>query len=715
MFFLFAIGLSVPLMAGRLKKAFEALGMHDYFKARELFRKEVNKNPAAAWYGLSVIVGRTDNPFYQLDSAFVFIQRADAAYASLADKKRAAYRSFGVDAGAILVQREHIYAIAWERAGALNTIEGYQLFMERFVSSSHVPEAAAARDALAFQEARALNTAEGYRIFLGAHPGAKETYEARNRMQEAVFREAAPNGTLAEYERFIADHPGSPYVVNAEAEIYRASTPGGTPEELMAFIRRYPRSPHVAEAWRGIYEARTKDLSVGSMMRFLKEYPDYPFVEELTEVFQTASLVLYPFRQNGKWGYIDAKGTERIKAIYEFAEPFEGGQAQVGRDGLAGTVNKMGKEVIAVEYDDVLGFSEGLATVERGDRAGVVDRSGKLVVGLEYDEVGEFSSGSAYAEKEGKFGYLDTKGAIAIPFIHDGANTFHNGVAVVQQGDLFGVIDTKGELVVPFQYEWVEGFVNAVSRVRKGGRTGVISPFGDVLLGVEHENVGTFSEGLAVVTDGGKCGYVDASGRLIVPQQYAQPQDAPPAWCDFHNGVARVMSAGKAGLVDRSGASVMPPRFVDIGLLECGAVPVKKKNKWGYADRAGNMLAEATHDGAWEMHEGFGRVRDAQLFGLVDSTGRSVLPVKYPTLTDVRGGHLIASDPGPGSGGRKGVIDVHGKILIPFAYDRIEYVDEATVLVGRGTGERITDMRMAYMRIAEGDYIWKEDGFDAVH
>ena len=49
MFLLVACALSAPLMAGGLKKAFEALGIHDYFLARELFRKEVKKNPAAAW------------------------------------------------------------------------------------------------------------------------------------------------------------------------------------------------------------------------------------------------------------------------------------------------------------------------------------------------------------------------------------------------------------------------------------------------------------------------------------------------------------------------------------------------------------------------------------------------------------------------------------------------------------------------------------------
>ncbi|HEX2617900.1 MAG TPA: hypothetical protein VHL57_10180, partial [Flavobacteriales bacterium] len=48
--------------AGKLEKAFEALKIYNYFLARELFQGQVEKHPAAAWYGLSVITGRQDNP-----------------------------------------------------------------------------------------------------------------------------------------------------------------------------------------------------------------------------------------------------------------------------------------------------------------------------------------------------------------------------------------------------------------------------------------------------------------------------------------------------------------------------------------------------------------------------------------------------------------------------------------------------------------------------
>ena len=92
-------------LAGRLDKAFEALRTHDYFKARSLFQGQVKQHPAAAWYGLSVIAGRNDNPFYQLDSAYAFLMRADLAFDRADDRERRSIGRVGVDQVALNDQR----------------------------------------------------------------------------------------------------------------------------------------------------------------------------------------------------------------------------------------------------------------------------------------------------------------------------------------------------------------------------------------------------------------------------------------------------------------------------------------------------------------------------------------------------------------------------------------------------------------------------------
>lgn len=689
------------MQAAGLKKGFEALKVQNYFLAREIFLKQVRKHPAAAWYGLSVITGRADNPFYRIDSSYAYIQRADVAYGGTPVKERKAILAFGVDAAAITAQREHVFAAAWDLARSANTITEYDRFIAHYGQSPQAADAVLVRDYLAFQEAREANTAAAYQAFLDRHPDAREAYEARNRLQEATFRESVPDGTIEQYERFIAEHGDSPYVRNAQDALYKLSAPHRSPEELIAFIHRYPHDPHVPEAWRSIYEQRTRDLSTSSITRFIRDYPDYPFINELAEDYNTASLVLRAFRHEGKWGYIDEKGVERIKAVYEFAEPFHGGQAQVGMDGHAGTINKMGRVVVPLECDDVLDPSDGISTVERGDKAGAVDRTGNVVVPLMYQEVGEFSGGLAYAKKDGRYGFVDLAGNEVIPARFDAANTFRNGVAVVGEQGRFGVIDARGNVVVPFDYDWVEGFTAPVSRVRKDGRMGVISPFGDVLLPVEHEHVGIFNEGFAMVMDKGRCGYVTMEGTWAVPQQYDLPPGLPLTWGDVHNGVARVMVGGKMALIDMKGERVLPPQYLDIGIMECGAVPVKKKAKWGYASRAYTTVAEARYDGAWEMHECYARVKVNDLFGLIDSTGKEVIAPTYLGLDDVHAGLLVARDK---SG--TGVLEVNGKVRVPLLYDAVERVDEEVAKVTRGE-------RFGYVRLADGQFIWKEEGFDA--
>ncbi|MBK6408780.1 MAG: WG repeat-containing protein [Flavobacteriales bacterium] len=685
--------------AGKLEKAFAALEVHDYFKAKDLFEKEVRKQPAAAWYGLSVITGRADNPFYRLDSSHAAILRSAAAYRLLDGRGRDKIGKLGVDSAAIQARMDHVASIAWKQVSDVDRLETYEHFIDTYTGSDRIPLAIDRRNELAFMDTRKANTSTAYKQFLDRYPEAKEAYGARSRLQEAIYREATPNGTIAQYEAFIKDHPENTYLRDAQDRLLELNTPGHSSGEFAAFIHRYPENPNVPEAWRSIYDLYTKELSVNNITRFLTDYPDYPFINELMNDYKVASLVLYPFRQGGKWGFIDDTGVERIKAEFDFAEPFIHGQAQVGRDGQIGAINKLGKPVVPIIYDDVMDYKEGLATVELNGKQGAVDRNGKLVVPLEYDEVGEYDHGLAAASKGGLYGYIDEAGKEIIPFIYDRAMHFINGMAVVSKDDQSGIIDANGELVVPFQYDWVEGFVKLpLSRVRKGGNMGFINRFGDVLLAVEHDHVGTLNDSLVLVIDKGKCGYVNANGAWVIPQRF----DANALTInlgDLHNGVARVLSGGKLGLVDVKGNRILIPQYSDIGLFESGLVPVKKK-KWGYATHTSAMATEFKYDQAWELHGGYGRVELGGLFGLVDSTGAELIAPHYTGLSDLDKGILIAT----GDHG-SGVVNATGKVLVALEYDTVGWVGTGLIKVTR-------EDRFAYVKLSDGQILWKEDGFD---
>jgi hypothetical protein len=691
--------LLVPVFAGKLQKAFKALEVHDYFKAREIFRKEVKKHPAAAWYGLSVISGRANNPFYDLDSAYQFILKADLAFTGTPDKERVSIGALGVSHTSIQQQHDHVHEQAWNVARGQNTIAAYKSYLDRYPGGARSDEARAVMHHLAFQETREAGTAAAYQRFIDAYPMAHEVYEARTRLQDAIFEEATPNKDIASYAAFIKGHPENPNVRVAEDAIFRLSTPSRTVAEYRAFITTYPENHRVPDAWRSIYETYSRDLNVGTITRFIAEYPDYPFMEELVDDYKTASLELLPFRREGKWGFIDAEGVERIKAEYDWVEPFINGQAVVGRNDRSGTINRSGRVVVPIEYDEVNDAAEGTFTVERSKRMGAVDRSGELVVPMIFTDLGDFSEGLAYAEDHGRYGYVNARGEPMIGTGFTSAAAFHNGRAVVENEGRFGVIDRSGMAVLPAQYDWVEGFAHGISRVRRNGKMGLVDTFGNLVLPVTHDHIGVFNDGLALVVDGGRCGYVDTTGRMAIAQDHEAATDVS-TWGDFRSGRAEVQSNGKRCLINVRNERVVACQYVDIGGTKGPLFPVKKKTKWGFVDARGTVVGEAKYDQVWDFVDGLARVKVANLFGMVDSLGKEVIPVGLGVLNDAQFGHVV------GGGARMGVFDSTGKAIIPAEHSSITLISARLAKVFDGE-------RFAYRTLPDGRYIWKEEGFKA--
>lgn len=694
-----ALLMVIPALAGPLEKAFKALEVHDYFKARDLFRKEVKKHPAAAWYGLSVITGRANNPFYDLDSAYQFIVKADLSFTAAPDKERVYIGALGVSHTSIMAQRDHVYERAWEIARGQNTVLAYKAYLDRYPSGPRAEEARSVLHHLAFQEARRVNTAAAYQAFVEDYRDAREVYEARARLNDALYEEATSLRTIAAYKTFIKAHPDNPNVRKAEDEIYRLSTPGRTIVEYRNFIKTEPDNHRVPDAWRSLYETYTKDLNVGAITRFIAEFPDYPFMEELVDDYRTASIELIPFRRNGKWGFVDTEGNERIKAEYDWVDAFVTGQAQVGIGDRVGTINRSGRVVVAVEYDEVGEFAEGTAVVERAGRFGAVDRSGELVVPMVYTDLGDLSEGLAYAEDHGKFGYVNARGEMVISPVYGTAANFHRDRAVVGVEEKYGVIGRSGQVVVPLEYDWIEGFAHGPSRVRKNGRTGLMSVHGETLLPVKYDHIGAFHDGLALIVEGGKCGYADTTGRLVIGMDYEAGPDVA-TWGDFAHGRAEVQSGGKRGIIGKRNERIVPFQYVDVGGTKGPLFPVKKKNKWGLVDQHGTMLIDAKYDLVWDFNDGLARIQVGGLFGAVDSTGKEVIAPTLGTLADARFGIMV------GGGDHVGAFDRTGKAVIPAEHDEVLLINERIARVTNGE-------HFAYRDITDGHYIWKEQGFKA--
>lgn len=97
--------------------------------------------------------------------------------------------------------------------------------------------------------------------------------------------------------------------------------------------------------------------------------------------------------QNGKYGFVNNKGSFTIKPIFESVDDFNEGLAAVRQYGKWGFINKKGKFVVEPQYDMVGNFNNGLAYVvhtteeqvesyifQVTSHVGFINKRGKIVI-----------------------------------------------------------------------------------------------------------------------------------------------------------------------------------------------------------------------------------------------------------------------------------------------------------------------------------------------
>lgn len=107
--------------------------------------------------------------------------------------------------------------------------------------------------------------------------------------------------------------------------------------------------------------------------------------------------------------------------------------------------------------------------------------------------------------------------------------------------------------------------------------------------------------------------------------------------------------------------------------------PYRSSNgKWGYKDAKGNVVIAAKYE--FEAHpfsNGVAVVRNSGLkgYGVIDATGREIVPPQYTYAFDFVNGMAKVCKDGTdvyGSNGKWGFIDTKGNVVIPLKYDRID-------------------------------------------
>lgn len=291
---------------------------------------------------------------------------------------------------------------------------------------------------------------------------------------------------------------------------------------------------------------------------------------------------------------------------------------------------------------------------------------------------------TVFFDKNGKAGYGSTSGEIFIPAQFDDAGEFSEGMAAVKKNGKWGFIDRTGAVVIPCKYDGVRPFSDG-SAIGEFNRTGngkdnkgycIIDPSGKEITPI-YDDAGFFHDDRAVVGQNGKFGYVNRQGKVAIPIIYD--------WAAyFVNGYADIQLKGKYGIIDINGKETVPAIYDKMESNESPSgqliAAFCKGEKYGYINMNGSQITKFEFEEAepFESSE-FTIVGNNDKYGIIDTKGRKVVPIKYDDLEIMEiynGSEYAFSKLAVAEKNEKyGIINMKNKTIVPFTYDDINWTD----------------------------------------
>lgn len=100
-------------------------------------------------------------------------------------------------------------------------------------------------------------------------------------------------------------------------------------------------------------------------------------------------------------------------------------------------------------------------------------------------------------------------------------------------------------------------------------------------------------------------------------------------------------------------------------------IPYRKGDSWGFSTKDKNMIIPVVYDNAWPFKNGVAKVEMKGKQGIIDTTGKIVIPLKYESCNQVDDYIIVRKKKIFSKKIKSGVVDLNDKIVIPIKYNSV--------------------------------------------
>ena len=249
-------------------------------------------------------------------------------------------------------------------------------------------------------------------------------------------------------------------------------------------------------------------------------------------------------------------------------------------------------------------YSEGIAMSINAAKNSIIylDKKGNQVFSIVGAEAGKCTDGKIWVKTSyNSYFFIDKNGKQIGTKTWYGMGEFNSGLAAVKDYTKWGFISNLGNLAIPAQYDEVSSFTNDVAIVKKNGTYMLINKEGDPIDDKRYEGAGNPLHGYFPVMKNKLVGLVDAKNKTIIDFKYQN-----------------ILGISE----DRTWAL--------------------KDGKWGLLDGKGTEMGSFVYHSVDYFSNGFAKVIINNQYGLVNKTGKLVVPTEYGSIGTVYKNTVLA-------------------------------------------------------------------------
>lgn len=362
--------------------------------------------------------------------------------------------------------------------------------------------------------------------------------------------------------------------------------------------------------------------------------------------------ILFPIKENGKWGYMNAQNEVVVKAEFDMTFPFSAGMGRILKDNLYGFVDSTGKVVVSPALFYAEDFSEELAIInkkplkpEDGRTADYTDirenwsyiNKQGFIYPNDFRQAKKMQEAWAAVElEENVWTFVRVEGndlrMMDKTFAAGGIGNFKDGVAPVIIDGVVKAVDKEGKVVIDEPFNIMYDFSEGLSVSQQGDKIGYIDTNGKWVYEksvsfdkIQAHDFGKFSNGLAWVRIAAeRCIFINKEGKQAFKKEFVYAYD-------FKNGLAQVYVGGATWLIDSKGETAFQMPKEAYALLDWNEKVAIMNTSKGMVvvELASKKTIAEGYDQISIVGDWLKVQQDGNLYGFIDTKGKFVIEPKY--------------------------------------------------------------------------------------